>query len=95
MKILITYSRVFCLFLLLIGHAHAQDDGWGGEGEVGFASTSGNTDTTTLNIGLTGKYASETWSHEVNLTAFQTSDNDQTSAERYEFKGQSNFALSE
>ena len=34
MKILITYSRVFCLFLLLIGHAHAQDDGWGGEGEV-------------------------------------------------------------
>lgn len=81
--------------------AIAQDDesseplGWTGKGELGFVSTTGNTETTALNGKLNFIYNTETWRHRFALTALVTSEDGNKDNERYQAEAQSDRKLNE
>lgn len=57
-------------------NAQAQEEktkGWTGQGEAGFVSTSGNTDSDSLNLGLKFAKSGEIWDHAISLNAYQAS----------------------
>lgn len=78
---------------LPVAPALAQDDdapvGWRGKGELGFVSTSGNTDSETLNMLLEFIYEDQAWRHRFTATALSSSKDGETDAERYvgEYQG--------
>lgn len=57
------------------------NSGWSGQGEAGFVKASGNTDSENLNLGLNFKKTTDLWSHEVALTALQSSSDDVDTAD--------------
>lgn len=69
--------------MLAVASASAGDLGWKGNTELGFVSTSGNTETETLNAKVKVGKETQGWKHEGTLAALGTSDNDGTTAERY------------
>jgi putative salt-induced outer membrane protein len=78
--------------------AFAQDAdelGWSGKGELGFVSTSGNTDTTTLNFGVEFIKEQEQWRHRFAANAINAENSGTTTAERYGLEWQSDYKLSE
>lgn len=66
-------------------------NGWSGEGELGFASTSGNTETESLNakLGLTKEKGK--WKHSASLESVRASTDDVTNVDRIEFKEKSEY----
>ena len=79
--------------------AFAQDEevqeGWSGTGEFGFVQTSGNTDTSALNLGLKFKYEKDQWRHNFNAAALRSEKDDVVDAERYNMGFQSDYKLSD
>ena len=73
----------------------AADNGWSGKGELGFVSTSGNTDTTTLKFGIEFIREMEKWRHRFGANALNAEDTGTTTAERYGLEWQSDYKLSE
>jgi len=73
------------LMLALGGPVLAQEEDkiWSGSGQLGFTMTSGNSDTETLNAGLTIKRETEKWLSEGNLQLLRATDDDETTAESY------------
>ena len=70
------------IFTLLSSSAMAQP--WTGEGDLGFSQASGNSDTETLTAALQIAYDPESnWSHTLALSALNSSQNDERSAENY------------
>ena len=97
------YLRIFILAATLAAGQSvlAQDaeeeeeQGWTGTGEFGFVSTSGNTDTESLNMALSFTYEAEQWRHSLGATALRSERDGSTDAERYTFTGQSDYKLSD
>jgi len=88
----------YMLVLLLAGSAmsHAVVAGeWTGEGEFGFTSTSGNTDSQSLNakLGIGKKY--EKWSHNAKVDVLQSSDNNVDSADSFVVTEKSEYKFAE
>lgn len=86
--------------LCLTGAAFAQDEGsaesgWGGVGEFGFVSTTGNTDTESLNLKLEFIKESELWRHRIGAAALMSSKDGNDDAERYQAEYQADRKLSE
>ena len=87
--------------LLVTTSAFAQDaeeessEGWEGSGEFGFVNTTGNTDSTALNMSLGFVRTTETWRHRFAATALMTSENGIEDNERYTAEVQSDRSLSE
>ncbi len=75
--------------------AEEPDYGWSGKGEFGLVSTSGNTDTSSLNLALEFIYDSERWRHRLGGGAIYAEDSGETTAERYNFGAQSDYKLSQ
>ena len=81
--------------------AFAQDEeeerveGWEGTGELGFVSTTGNTETVALNAKLNFILTRERWRHRFSGTALATSEDGITENERYTMEVQSDRKLSE
>ena len=73
----------------------AADDGWTGKGELGFVSTSGNTDTTTLKFGVEFVREMEKWRHRFGASALNAEDTGTTTAERYGLEWQSDYKLND
>lgn len=73
----------------------APDYGWSGKGELGFVSTSGNTDTQSLNLALEFIYDSEKWRHRFGAGAINSEDNGVTTAKRYDLGAQTDYKLTE
>lgn len=75
-----TNKLLFCLALsLATPHlAHAQ---WTGQGEAGFVSASGNTDSETINLALKFKNEGEKLTHDFSVGTYQASSNNVDSAE--------------
>lgn len=93
---------IACLFLLsalLPAHAAfaAEDDerGLKGAGELGYVDTSGNTETESIIGSLKLQYLGQRWSHELELSAYFSSDSGETTAERYVGALQTNYHISE
>ena len=69
--------------------------GWSGKGEFGLVSTSGNSDTFSLNLGAEFTYDSEKWHHIFTASALKSENNGDTTAKRYDLGAQSNYKLNE
>lgn len=88
------------LFMLATTPAAAQekdepDRGWRGKGEFGLVSTSGNTDTRSLNMVLEFIYESERWRHRLAAGAIYAEDDGETTAERYDLGAQTDYKLTQ
>ena len=66
---------------------------WKASAEIGYVSTSGNTNTETLNAKAMVSTDREQWRHKVEVTALNASDEDVTTAEKYTVEGQSDYKL--
>lgn len=87
--------------LLFATNLYAQDEpaaaelGWTGKGEFGYVSTSGNTDTQSLNLALAFARETENWRFKLAGTALSSSKNGDKDAERYTADLQADRKLSE
>lgn len=82
------------LLCLTAAADEAPEYGWSGKGELGLVSTSGNTDTRSLNLALEFIYNSATWRHRLAAGVIYAEDSGETTAERYDFGAQSDYKLS-
>ena len=67
--------------------------GWSGKGEFGLVSTSGNSDTFSLNLAAEIAYESEKWRHRFAASALNSENNGDTTAKRYDLGEQSDYKL--
>lgn len=68
---------------------------WSGQVELGFVSTSGNTETATVNGRLELAHERGPWRFTTSLDALRASDDERTTAEQYLVGGQAEYALTE
>ena len=72
--------------ILLIAHpVMALESEWKGEGELGYTSTSGNSDSESLNTRLSISNEKDKWRHKAVIEALKTSADNVTSADRFVF----------
>ena len=80
---------------LLLSVAHAEEptktSSWTGEIELGFVKTTGNTKTESTKVAAKEV---EKWRHSGNLEALKSSDNGNTTAERYFISGKTDYKFS-
>ncbi len=94
------FTKITLLGLILLANsAFAQDEeavdyGWNGKGELGYVDTSGNTDSTALNLGLEILKNTEHWRYRFGATALMTSKNGDKDNERYSAELQGDRKLS-
>lgn len=81
------------LALLLIALPASAD--WEGQGELGGVLARGNTETETLNAKVDMTKATEQWNHLVGASILRNTTDDVTSANRWELRGESQYALTE
>jgi putative salt-induced outer membrane protein len=77
------------------GDVEAPKYGWSGKGQFGLVSTSGNSDTFSLNLGAELTYNSEKWHHLFTATALKSENNGETTAKRYDLGAQSDYKLNQ
>lgn len=66
---------------------------WKASAELGYVSTSGNTETETLNAKAMASTERQQWRHKLEVSALKASDETGTTAEKYTVTGQSDFKL--
>jgi len=71
----------------------AKTPEWKASAELGYVSTTGNTETDTLNAKASASTEREKWRHKLEITALNTSDAGGTTAEKYTVIGQSDYLL--
>ncbi len=87
--------------ILFTAGVYAQDEeeaveqGWTGNGELGLVSTTGNTNSTALNLKLQFVKQTDKWRHRFAGTALATSENGTRDNERYTMEIQSDRIFSE
>jgi len=83
--------------LLFSANAAAKDADpeslWKASAELGYVSTSGNTNTQTLNAKGMVSTDRKDWRHKAQISAMNSSDDDITTAEKYNLIGQSDYKL--
>ncbi len=81
---LIPYLSFFILLTLSISYVHAEEapPQWTGEAELGVVSTSGNTDTKTLNTKLKLRHERGRFTHDGSAYFLYSSDTGRTTAQR-------------
>lgn len=91
-----------CSFSLLVnaGLTNAAGEsekpvGWKGEGELGFTSTSGNSDSETLIANLGVSKAIEQWKHSATLKSLQAENDNIESADSLVLTARSEYSISE
>jgi putative salt-induced outer membrane protein len=101
MRGLVKIVMAGCL-LLATANVFAQDEAveeetkkWEGLGEFGFVNTTGNTESTALNMKLNFTYNAERWRHRFLATALMTSEDGIQDNERYTAEIQSDRHLNE
>lgn len=90
---------IMLIVLLLPGLATAVDEAkineWKGEGELGYTSTSGNTDSKNINTKLGVQKEHEKWTHKAALETLQASASGVKSADRSMLSVRSEYKFSE
>lgn len=71
--------------------AAEEADGFGGEAELGMVTTSGNTNTRSVNAKVRLRYLSGPWRNEGRVEGLRTSDGGAVTAERYLVSGKSDY----
>ncbi len=72
-----------------------EDTGWSGKATLGYLSTSGNTENSTLNTGFEVGFSTGNWAHSLAAAAISASENDMTTAEAYDLGWKSERQLSD
>jgi putative salt-induced outer membrane protein len=75
--------------------AEDPPEGWRGTGELGYVKTSGNTDTSSLNLALEFIYEKEKWRHTLGGSMLKSSKDGTTDADRWTARAQSDYKFSE
>ena len=89
---------VWCFFPLVLNAADnpEPDPGiWKGVGELGYTSTSGNSDSESLNASLGISRETEKWKHAASLRIIKAESEGETSADSLVFKGRSEYGFGE
>lgn len=68
---------------------------WKGQGELGYSSTSGNSDAENLNASLGLSRETADWKHSLTLDSLKAKTDGETSADRFELRGRSEYGLGE
>ncbi len=85
---------VLYLFCVLPAHAADQPQGWSGDVELGWVTTSGNSNTRTVNAKGKLHYVKGPWRDQVQAAVFKASDSGVVTAERYLLSGKSDYFYS-
>ena len=91
-----TSLTVLAAAMLVTGNAVAEDAPkslWKASAELGFVTTSGNTETETLNAKAIASTDREKWRHKGQMTALKSSDAVNTTAQKYTLMGKSDYKL--
>jgi putative salt-induced outer membrane protein len=73
--------------------AMAQERPWDASISFGYVGTTGNTDTTSVNLEALLKYSTARWVHNAKFQALGAQENQNTKAERYYLEDKSDFSL--
>ena len=88
-KLCIGLAVSFCIPMV----AAEEGDGWNGQGELGFAQTTGNTEVQSLSTRLKLGYKKLSWEHELELEALRSEDEEKVTAERYGLDWKTSYHL--
>lgn len=91
-KMLLPMATMFALTQVSAAEEPAVAQ-WKASAELGYVSTSGNTETETLNAKAMALTEREKWRHKFEVTALKASDETGTTAEKYTLTGQSDYKL--
>ena len=85
-----TFSNLLIMMLVAAPSASFAGD-WSGNGDLGYNSVSGNSDSESLALGLNGAYASGDWTYSGEINAYSASQDGETNAKSYDLKLQSDY----
>jgi putative salt-induced outer membrane protein len=87
----------FCVLFCAFSAASAQEEEgpWSGKATLGYLSTSGNTENSTLNTGLRIEYSTGDWVHSARANAVNATEDNMTTAEAYELGAKSELSFGE
>ena len=80
---------------VLAQDADEPPQGWRGQGELGYVKTTGNTDTSSLNLALEFIYEKEKWRHTLGATMLRAKKSGTTDADRWTARAQSDYKFNE
>ena len=89
---------ILAILLIIVTNMHiraeettaAEQSTWKGDVQFGYVMSSGNTESTNLNSKFNIEHTYADWNQLMSLVAFSSSDNNQTTAERYKLEYQAN-----
>jgi len=87
--------RRFFAALMLFGVVLPAQADWEGKGELGGVLARGNTETETLNAKADMTKQTEQWQHRAGFSVLRTTNDNVTSADRWELRGESDYKLTE
>ncbi len=83
--------------MLITTNVHAAEEQprelWEASAELGFVSTTGNTETETLNAKAEASTDRDQWRHAIEAATLKSSDADTTTAQKFTLSGQSDYKL--
>jgi putative salt-induced outer membrane protein len=95
MKRFLSLLFLLPLFSFAADAQDAEPGVWTGQGELGFTSTSGNTDSQNLNASLRVARQQMKWKHSASLAAIQAKADDVKSADSLELRARSEYSINE
>jgi len=81
------------LFISMPAYAADGESEWKGETELGILSTTGNTDTSTINFSTKLENERRQWKHTVVFNTLHSRNQENSTAERYVLIGKSNYKI--
>ncbi len=91
----LTSGVILLLAASIVSADEETPTGWFGKGEFGLVATSGNTDTTSINLGLEFIRELDKWRHRFAVDALKAEENDNDTADRRAAEWQSDYKLSD
>jgi putative salt-induced outer membrane protein len=86
---------VTLLALAVLAAAQPARAEWSGKGELGASMATGNSDSQSANAALELKDKYDKWEHVLGFSGNYGNDGDNTTAQRWEVRGQSNYSFAE
>jgi putative salt-induced outer membrane protein len=88
-------TRIFAAGILIALVPATASADWSGKGQFGGVLSRGNSDTETINATIDVANEIDRWKHKAGFSMLRTVNEDVTSADRWELRGQSEYALTE
>ncbi|MEX2149607.1 MAG: DUF481 domain-containing protein [Steroidobacteraceae bacterium] len=88
-------ARILALLMLIALAPTPASADWSGKGQFGGVLSRGNTDTETINATIDVANEIDRWTHKAGFSLLRTVNEDVTSADRWELRGQSEYQLTE